>query len=123
MRSVIAVVTGYLVTTLAIFLLFAVWFVDAPVGEIDPSWTFIAVAIVWGFLASAAGGYLTAKIAGRRPFEHSAALALTAGVIGVASMIASFGEEPVGFQLANLVILMAGALAGGYLRVQRVGRG
>lgn len=122
MRSVVAIVTGYLFLTLAIFLLFAIWFVDAPVGEIDPSWTFIAVAVVWGFCASAIGGYLCGKIARRRPFEHAAALALTTGVIGVISMFASFGEEPVGFQLANLVVLMAGALAGGYLRVQRAGR-
>lgn len=122
MRSVVAVVVGYLFLTLAIFLLFAVWFVDAPVGEVDPSWTFIAVAVVWGFLASAAGGYLCGKIARRRPFEHAAALSVTTGVIGVVSMFVSFGEEPVGFQLANLVVLMAGCLAGGYWRVQRAGR-
>ncbi len=122
MRSILAVATGYIVITLAIFLLFAVWFVDAPVGEIDPSWTFIAVAVVWGFLSAALGGYLAGKLARRRPFEHAAALALTSGVIGVVSMIASFGEQPVGFQLANLVVLMAGCLSGGYLRVQRVGR-
>lgn len=122
MRSVVAVVAGYLFLTLAIFLLFAVWFVDAPVGEVDPSWTFIAVAAVWGFFASAAGGYLCGKIARRRPFEHAAALSLLTGVVGVISMFLSFGEEPVGFQLANLVVLMAGCVFGDYLRVQRAGR-
>lgn len=122
MRSVIAVVTGYVVITLSLFALFAVWFVDAPVGEVNPSWTFIAVAVVWGFFSAMLGGYLTGKVARRRPFEHAAGLALLSGLIGVASMVASFGEEPVGFQLANLVILMAGCLAGGFLRVARVGR-
>lgn len=122
MRSALAVVAGYVFLTVAIFLLFAVWFVDAPVGEVDPSWTFIAVAVPWGFASAAAGAYLTGKIARRRPFEHAAALAVTTGVIGVLSMFASFGDEPVGFQLANLVVLMAGCLTGGYVRVQRAGR-
>lgn len=120
MRSVVAVIAGYVFLTLAIFLLFAVWFVDAPVGDIDPSWSFILVAVLWGFLASAAAGYLCGKVAGRRPFEHGVALALTTGAIGVVSMFASFGEEPVGFQLANLVVLMSGSVAGGYLRAQRI---
>ncbi|MFZ9888932.1 MAG: hypothetical protein ACO3JL_15655, partial [Myxococcota bacterium] len=118
MRSMVAVIVGYLTLTLCLFVLFAVWFYDdADSGK--PSWTFIGVAALWGFFASAAGGYLTGKIARTRPFEHAIVLAVAAGLIGVCSMAVRVGGEPVGFQLANLLILMGGCVVGGYLRLQR----
>ncbi len=121
MRSALAVLAGYIFLTLALFGLFAVWFSSAaPGATLDPSWTFIAVAIAWGFMAAVLGGYLAGKLAGSRPFEHGLALALLTGLIGVASMAASFQEQPVGFQVANLVVLMAGCVAGGWLRRGRV---
>lgn len=116
MRSVVALVAGYLTLTLCLFVLYAVWFFDGADSS-TPSWTFIGVAALWGFLASVLGGYLTGKLARRRPFEHGAVLALAAGFIGVLSMAARTGGEPIGFQLANLVILMTGCVAGGYLRL------
>lgn len=118
MRSVIALVAGYLTVTLCLFLLYAVWFFE-DTDSTTPSWTFIGVAAMWGFFASVLGGYLTGKLARRRPFEHGAALAVAAGAIGVLSMAARAGSEPIGFQLANLVVLMAGCVAGGYLRLLR----
>lgn len=122
MRSALSIAAGYLVLTLALFGLFAVWFLDAPAGAtLDPGWGFIAVAVVWGFVSAGLGAIVTGALAKSRPFEHSLALALVTGLIGVASMAASFGEQPVGFQLMNLLVLMAGCVAGGWLRRLRAG--
>jgi hypothetical protein len=117
LRSALAILAGYITLTLALLGLFALWsLIAAPGASLDPSWTFIAIAVAWGFSAAALGGYLAGKIAGRLPFEHAFALALATGLIGVVSMAVSFEEQPVGFQVANLVVLMSGCVAGGWLR-------
>lgn len=123
-RSAAAVLGSYVFLSVALFVLYAVAMFDVPHNvdpdTLTPTPLFIVVSLVWGFLSAAAAGYLVGKVAGRRPLEHALALAVFTGLLGVVSLAVNLGDRSVGYELANLVLLLAGATAGGWLRSQRV---
>lgn len=117
-RSILSVIAGYLVMAIAIMILFAVWFGGDL--EATPTTAFLLFSLVYGFAAATAGGYVTALIAGRAEINHAAALAALAVVMGIVSVITAAGREPVWFQIANMVVVVAAILLGGSLRARQV---
>jgi hypothetical protein len=123
LRSVLAVIASYIALSISLFILFAIAFFDVPTGteisQLQPTTLFQVLALVWGLVSAIGAGWIAGVIAGRRPLEHGLALAIFAGFLGIASLLATFGEQPLGFQVGNLVVIMIGATLGGWLRAFR----
>ena len=89
MRSVGSIAAGYLIFGASGFLLFQLADVDphaaAPVG-------FKIAAIAWGCVFALVAGWLTARIAGRRPATHAGILALVIAAIAIGSLLAASGD-------------------------------
>jgi NhaP-type Na+/H+ and K+/H+ antiporter len=47
-------------------------------------------------------------------------LALLSVLMGIVSMVASAGQEPFWYQIANMVVMVSAVVLGGYLRVRQV---
>jgi hypothetical protein len=113
LRSVLAVVTGYLVFALPVFALFQVTG-QPPHGE--ASIRFIIGATVYGVATALVGGYLSGWIAGRRPLAHGAATAIVLALGAAGSLAATIGKGFIWSQVAALTLMAPAALIGGWLR-------
>jgi hypothetical protein len=115
MRSVIAIVAGYLVFGLSSAILFRVGGQDP---HLLPTPGFFLCSVVYGTAFAAAGGYLAARLAPRRPLMHAAILAvfLAAGALAAIAFERSAGS--IWSQLLVLFVMTPAALGGGYLRVR-----
>jgi hypothetical protein len=67
-------------------------------------------------LAGVGGGYLTARMAGRRHVTHAAALGAVQLVFAVVASILTWKGAPVWFHLATLVLIVPAAVLGGKIR-------
>lgn len=96
-----------------------------------PSWSreegtpqagYIVVNLGYSFLATAAGGYVTAWIAAANPMMHVLALALIVLALAALSALQQRGKQPVWYQLSLVAISPFGVLGGGlaYLRVMGI---
>jgi len=116
-RSILSVIVGYLVMAIAIMALFAIWFR----GKVTPpSDGFMLFSLGYGFVFAVVGGYVTAMIAKRSEMKHAMALAVFSVLMGIVSMVASAGQEPFWYQIANMVVMVSAVVLGGYLRVRQV---
>src|SRR3954451_9187037 len=111
MRSLGSIAAGYLIFGASGFLLFQLAGVDphAPASA-----GFKVAVIVWGCVFALVAGWLTARIAGRRPATHAGILALLIAVLAVASLLASRGEAKWS-QLSAAALMAPCAWAGGLL--------
>ena len=111
MRSLGSIAAGYLIFGASGFLLFQLAGVDphAPASA-----GFKVAAIVWGCVFALVAGWLTARIAGRRPATHAGILALLIAVIALASLLASPGVSKWS-QLSAAALMAPCAWAGGLL--------
>ncbi len=116
LRSVLAVLTGYLILAFAIVLLFF-YFARGPQ---PPGTGFLLFSLLYGFLFAFEGGYVAALIGKPAPLKHAWALAGFALVMWLWSTITAWGREPAWFQFANLIFL-PGILLGGFVR-ERCGK-
>lgn len=115
-RSVLAVVAGYAAMAIAVMLLFVI-VLYSP--EHQPGVAFMLGAIAFAFLAAILGGFVAALVARRAPMRHALGLAGLCVSMWIVSAIGSSGKEPLWFQVCNLVVMLAGVLAGGYLRARQ----
>jgi hypothetical protein len=102
----------------------------ALVARFVPSWTgaeatpqasYVFVNLGSSFLASAAGGYMTAWVAAANPLIHVLALGIIVLALAALSALQSKGKQPVWVQLAQVAISPIGVLAGGLVRLRVVG--
>jgi hypothetical protein len=120
LRSVLAVVGGFVTMAAGVQLMFLASYISAG-ASVEPSTLSMAWMLLGGFLAATLGGYVTGFIAGRGPLKHAAALAaLCALLSGVCLLLP--GPAPFWFQLGNCVVGVAGPLLGGWLRELQVRR-
>ena len=116
LRSIVAVVAGYAVFGASAAILF-------PLTGRDPHaqapMTFLVLAIVYGMVFAAAGGYAAAAIAARKPRVHAAIVGALIAVGAVVSIVAAPSDAQWS-QLAAL-FLMAPAAAGGGMLWRRHG--
>jgi hypothetical protein len=110
-RSVAAVVAGYVVFAASAALLFQLSGVDPHAPS---SATFKIGSIIWGVVFALVAGWLTARVAARRPGTHAAILAALIAAGALISLLAS-SSEATWSQLAALLFMSPAAWLGGVL--------
>jgi hypothetical protein len=117
MRSVVAVLVGYLVFGVTAFLLFQLSDVDP---RQEPELGFRIWSTLYGIFFALSGGYCAAWIAKTREIAHASAVACVLGVIATVSLIAQPGHGSLWSQIAALGFMVPAAILGGVLRSQQV---
>jgi RsiW-degrading membrane proteinase PrsW (M82 family) len=116
LRSVGAVIVGYLVFAVSAVTLFAVTGRDAHAEA--PVW-FMVGSTLYGMLFAFVGGYIAARLAGRSPVGH--ALAITA-IIALGTLVSIFTRPAGGTiwsQLTALFLMAPLATVGGWVASRR----
>ena len=102
----------------------------ALVARFVPSWTgseakpqpsYAFVNLGSSFLASAAGGYVTAWVSAANPLIHVLALGIIVLALAALSALQSRGKQPIWIQLSLVAISPIGVLAGGLARLRVLG--
>jgi hypothetical protein len=102
----------------------------ALLARLTPSWTaeegkfsagYAAVNLGYSFLAAAAGGYVTAWVAGGNPLYHVLALGVAVLALAALSALQAKGTQPISYQLALVALTPLGVLAGGLVRLRVLG--
>jgi hypothetical protein len=107
---------------------------SALVTRMVPSWTgaeerpqpgwepgYVFVNLGSSFLAAAAGGYVTARVAAANPLIHVLALGMVVLALSALSALQSRGKQPIWYALALVAISPIGVLAGGLVRLRVLG--
>lgn len=119
MRSVFAVLTGYVVFAACVMLL-------VHLSGHDPHGSFTIRAMViftlcgMGFAGLA--GFLTTILAPRAEFEHSFAVATLIVATGATFLMSEIDKEGIGLQIAALLIIAPMAMVGADFRLRQTGR-
>ena len=123
LRSILAVIVGYLVLAIPVFILFFAWFGGYnPQNLPEPGMGFMLFSLVFGFVFAGGGGYVCALIARRSEMNHAVALAALIVAMSIISIISAAGNEPLWYQLATLVIAVMAVLIGGFVRAGQVAK-
>jgi hypothetical protein len=116
LRSILAVLIGYIVFAASSF---AVFRVSGQAPHAEASVGFMAASIASGIVFAAAGGYVAAWLAGRRPIAHGLAMAAVLAAGAVASLAATVGHGAIWSQVAALALMAPSAVLGGWWRARR----
>jgi hypothetical protein len=116
MRSIGAIVAGYLVFGISSAILFAASGQDP---HVMPGPGFLLSSIAYGCGFSALAGYLAARLAPARPLLHAAAVAAIIGLIAAVSMVVEWNAGSIWSELIVMVFLAPSALLGGYFESRR----
>ncbi|HEY7095420.1 MAG TPA: hypothetical protein VH437_01770 [Terriglobales bacterium] len=119
LRSVFAVLLGYLVFALSGFALFRISGHDPHSSD---SLSFMIVSVVYGAFFAALAGFVAALIGGRFEIEHSLAVAALIAAVGAASLLMSASGSSVWTQIAALLVMAPTAMGGGFLRSRMIHR-
>ena len=125
LRAFLALLAGVAVMTLLVGVL------TAQVTRLAPSWTgkegklppgYAFVNLGCAFLSAAAGGYVTAWVAGTNPLVHVLALGVVVlALAALSTMQARATQQPIWYKLALVGISPVGVLAGGLVRLRVLG--
>jgi hypothetical protein len=113
MKSVLAVLVGYLVFGVSAVLLFRIAGVDP---HQQPGLGFRIGSIAYGILFALLAGYTAARIAGKNEIKHSAGVACILALLAGVSILAQPGLESYWSQLSALILMAPSAVFGGWLR-------
>lgn len=125
LRSVLAIVAGYLVSAVLVFVGFTV------LGRIAPSAMSAAglaaaprPGLVLGILLmdvviAVVGGYVTALIARRAPIGHALALGVLMFILGIVTAWASPEREPTWYAIWMPIVVLPAAVVGGMIRARQ----
>ena len=114
-RSVAAVLLGYLVFALSAMALFSISGHDphAPASTI-----FIVFTTMYGMVFDGLSGFLAAWISKRWKFEHAFAVACLIAVVGAISAFATIGRGSLWTQVVAVLIIAPMAMVGGYVKIR-----
>jgi hypothetical protein len=115
MRSLAAVVAGYLVFGVSSAILFGVSGQDP---HLLPGAGFLVCSLLYGAAFAGFGGYLAARLAPVRPMLHAAIVAGLIAAIALASMIVEWHAGSVWSELVVLFAVAPAAAVGGWLRTR-----
>lgn len=109
LRSIGAVAAGYIIFGGSAALLFQL---SGHAPHEQASTAFKIASIVWGAVFALVAGWLTARVAGRKPATHAA---VVAGLIALSAIVslAARPADAIWSQIAALVVMAPCALAGG----------
>ena len=116
LRSIGAVVAGYLVLGMSAELLFAL---SGHNPHAPASLAFIALTAIYGFFFAALAGRLAARISGRLELFHAAVLACLTALVAMLSLLADLGSGVVWSQLVVLIIMAPAVMIGAMIRLKR----
>lgn len=113
-RSLVAVVAGYMVIVAGTVLAFEVWL--GGIGYYKSSFPVLAVASLAALAVGLAGGYVAAWIGGRAPVLHAAGV-LVPIILDTTYVISSgVSRDPIWYDLVGASTLMVAAILGGFVR-------
>lgn len=115
LRSIASVLLGYVLFAVSAFLFFQ-WSGQRPHAEAAPG--VMAASIVVGVAAAVAGGYLAARVAGRKPLLHGVAVAGVLAAGAIVSLASTLGHGAIWSQVAALALMAPGAALGGWARAR-----
>jgi hypothetical protein len=128
-RSILSVVVGYAVAGAGIGVNFLALWGGIPVTHTrggDPVWipdTSGTLLLIAGIaLSISLAGYVTAWVAGRAEVQHAGSLGVVLAIVATVNLV-YHPEDPFWYRLALVVISLAAAALGGYLRRRAAGRG
>ena len=126
LRSVGAVIAGYLATAIPLMVMFLIVAFALFGGMPDPNAppppvpVGVNVALLaFSGLFAVFGGYVAGWVAGRAPFAHAAALGLLMLAFGALMMLDPESAEPMGSRIATAAMPLPCSLLGGWLRARR----
>jgi hypothetical protein len=111
LRSVGAVAAGYIVFATSAVLLFQL---SGQAPHESASAGFKIGSVVWGAVSALIAGWLTGRIAGRRPATHALATAVLIALGAAVSLVAR-PADAIWSQIAAIVVMAPGAWIGGLL--------
>ncbi len=120
LRSIGAVAAGEVIFGGSAVLLFQLARMDPYAPR--PSPIFMLFTTLYGAFFAALGGYVTARLAGRREMEHTAALVCLIILIAAGSLVAMLGKGTVWSEIATLVVMAPCAALGGLFRRRQTQR-
>ncbi len=89
--------------------------------EAHPGFSYTTVNLGASFLAGVAGGYITAWVGRANPMVHVLALGLMLLALAALSALQMRGQQPIWYQLAQIVMAPIGVLVGGLVRLRVLG--
>ena len=118
-RSLLAVVVGFLV--FAVFIRLLNWY-TALATDGGAVMNFLLLSVTWTVAAAVVAGFLTARIAGSREFPHAAALGLLMVIVSLASMRQEGIRQPGWYQTTIAGCGPISAMIGAAIRLLTKGR-
>jgi hypothetical protein len=115
LRSIGSVILGYLVFALSAFAFFQLTG-QAPHAKVPLS--IVLTSILVGIVAAFAGGYLAARLAGRKPAAHGLAVALILAIGATVSLVSTIGNGAIWSQISALILMVPSAAVGGLVRAR-----
>jgi len=116
LRSIGAMVTGYILLGVAAELLFhfSGYNPHAPASV-----SFIVLTAIYGFFSAALAGYVAARIAGRLVLWHGAVLACLVALVALLSLLAELGTGSIWSQLVALLFMAPAVMIGAMMRLKK----
>jgi hypothetical protein len=131
LRSVAAVVAGYVLMAVLVMATSAALMAALPGAFVAPDGThkipepvaaWFAFALLYSFTFACAGGYLAARIAGSGELRHAAALAGLMAVMSLLILADPGGRIPKWWTAGEMIVGIAGVLLGARWREARARR-
>ena len=116
LRSVLAVVVGYIIFAVRGY---AVFRLSGQAAHAAASMSFLLISVALGIVFAFAGGYVAGMIAGRRPLVHALTVAILIAIGAAVSLVATLSHGSVWSQVAALILIAPSAALGGRWRERR----
>lgn len=115
LRSIASVILGYLVFALSAGAFFQL---SGQPPHADAPLAIMLASFVVGVVAAFAGGYLAARLAGRKPAAHGVAVAVVLAIGATVSLVSTIGNGAIWSQIAALALMAPSAALGGQVRAR-----
>ncbi len=127
MRSIWAVLAGYLTLAILVMLLLMIVLAIVPRWQASVSSDYLAANIMLSIISAMAGGWVCARLAPDRPLAHGLALGIISLVLGVLYALdtplgAGRTAPPQWYGVLLALLALPSVLAGTMLRIRTAGR-
>ena len=115
LRAFFAVIVGYMVMMLSVIVLTLILVKTMGLKSGHPTPGYLAINVLYSFLAASIGGYVTARIAEFKPMAAAGGLAVLLLMTGVISYRHYAGMQPIWYQVMMQIAPSLCALGGAAL--------